>query len=170
MSSIEPYLRANRLAVLEFLTLATRSPDHWMVPLRPGKWSPAELVEHLSITFDESRKVVLGAPSAFPSVPRPLRPVLRALVLRRVNRSGRLPNGRTPPAFSPGLPPPAPAQGRARLERSLGEFEDACGTHLSATSQIASTVFGRITLGEFVRFQEVHVRHHAYQVLARSEP
>lgn len=164
MSNVNSRLSATRTAVDDLLALSDLNAGRWDRALQPGKWLPSQIVEHLALTFEESAKVVRGQASAFPSLPRIARPLLRSFVLRRVNRTGRLPNGKTPAAFDPATGPDTPRAGRARLGGALAAFEQACRESAAGAAVVESSIFGRIGVDEYVRFQEVHTRHHAAQL------
>jgi len=165
MSDVTTALAANRAAVGEFLTAADQSGSHWTVPRAPGKWSPSQVVEHLARSFEESANLVAGAPSKFPTIPRLLRPLVRALFFTRAVKTGRFPSGgRTTGAFNPASGPGSPQEGRARVEAAVEKFERACRARESDAATAESGVFGTVRVTDYVRFQELHTRHHRPQL------
>jgi hypothetical protein len=57
--------------------------------------------------------------------------------------------------------PSTPADGRARLNRASEEFELA----IQRVEGVAtSKVFGTVPVSDYVRFQELHTRHHLAQL------
>lgn len=164
MSDVAAALAANRAAANEFIAAADQAASHWSVPRAPGKWSPAQVVEHVARPLEESAHEVAGVPSTFPSFPALVRPLVRGVFFNRVLKRGRFPRARTPPAFDPASGPASPAEGRARVQASLDEFERACRACAGPT--MSSTIFGTVTVSDYVRFQELHTRHHHRQLLS----
>jgi len=162
--AIQTHLAANRAAVDELLAAAERAKAAWNAPCAPGKWSPSQIVEHVARVLEESAKVVVGAPSAFPSLPRFLRPLVRGLYFSRTLKKNAFPKSKTPQAFHPPTGPADPARARARLEAALGDFERACTTQAARSDSVTSSVFGTVSLEDYARFQELHTRHHARQL------
>src|SRR5262245_49087556 len=155
-------------AVGGFLAAADRSANRWTMPLGYGKWSPAQVVEHVYRIMDQSANVIAGSPSAFPDVPRLLRPVTRLMMFRRILKRGAFLSMRTAPPFDPSAGPPTPADGRLRIDAALTRFTRASRERASAGEQVASKLFGPVAPAEFARFQELHVRHHLLQLSGTS--
>ena len=166
MPTVTDALVKNRVAVESFLADVDKLGGTWTVPRRPGKWCPAQVTEHVSRALDESAKLFAGGEAAFPALPALMRPLARWLLFDRVVRKGSFPRARTNPPMDPQTGPPTPAEGRARLEAALLGFEKqakaAAGTNGDAT--VTSKTFGEVKLSDWVRFQEVHTRHHQRQL------
>ena len=84
----------------------------------------------------------------------------------RTLRKG-FPKARTNRPFDPEEGPPTPADGRARLEGALARFAEACQAQ-AGTERLKTLTFGTVGLVDYVRFQEIHVRHHTKQMPAPS--
>lgn len=153
-----------RAAVGTFLVTVDRAGTTWTVPCAPGKWSPSQVVEHVARIMEESANVVSGAPSKFPTLPIVLRPIARLLVFRRTLRRGAFLRMKAIEAFRPAAGAVTPAGGRVRLEEALARFDRACRARAASGRDVASTVFGVVSVADFVRFQELHVRHHQQQM------
>ncbi len=151
-------------AVAAFLATADSVGATWTVPRAPGKWSPSQVVEHVARIMEESANVVSGASSKFPTLPNVLRPVARLLVFRRILRRGAFLPMKAIEAFKPAAGPDTPAAGRVRLEEALARFELACRARAASGRDVASTLFGVVSVADFARFQELHVRHHQRQL------
>ncbi|HSE66673.1 MAG TPA: hypothetical protein VLB12_06785 [Gemmatimonadales bacterium] len=63
---------------------------------------------------------------------------------------------------------PTPGQGRVRVEQALARFNKACRGREAGRKEMPSTIFGDVSVADFARFQELHVRHHLPQ-LAESD-
>lgn len=170
MSNLEERLEANRIATDVLSRASGRCASVWTEPTAPGKWSPAQIVEHVALTLEEGGNVIAGRPTRLPHVPLPLRVVARFLLFRRVLRKGGFPTARTNAEMNPASGPPTAEAGRARLSGAREAFERECRAHAAATGAgvdvptIRTPFFGRIPLLDFIRFIELHTRHHVKQM------
>jgi hypothetical protein len=62
---------------------------------------------------------------------------------------------------------PTPADGRARLEAAHQTFDEACRRIVSQGDRMRTTVFGAVPVEDYVRFMELHTRHHERQMTDR---
>lgn len=168
MPDINTVLEANHAAVADFLTTAEHASETWTVPRAAGKWSPSQVLEHVARALEESAKVVSGAPSQFPTLPAVLRPIARGLFFNRILRNKAFPKARTNKSLDPSRGPATPAEGRLRLEGALADFERECRACAAGSETVSSTIFGRVRLTEYIRFQELHIRHHRSQLLSHE--
>jgi hypothetical protein len=150
-----------RAAVDDFLRASDGCADVWTAAPAPGKWSPSQLVEHVARSLEESARDAVGQRSKLPQLPAPARFLARQILFKRVLRNGRFPRARTNTAMDPESGPSTPADGRARLNRASEEFELA----IQRVEGVAtSKVFGTVQVSDYVRFQELHTRHHLAQL------
>ena len=164
MADVNEVLAANRTAVNDLLAAAERTGDAWTRPRAPGKWSPAQVVEHVARALEESANVVAGTPSKFPTFPTVLRPIVRSLFFNRVLRKGAFPKAKTIKAMDPGSGSATPADARLRLEAALARFDEKCRGRAVSGQSVTSTLFGTVSVEAYARFQELHTRHHRAQV------
>ena len=163
MSDLQTVLPALHQAVEAFLAAARAVPRaEWGQPRAAGKWSSAQVAEHLALAYEVNRDVMHGHPPPI-SAPRWLRPLIRKFLLGFVLRRGRFPPGsKSPRVFRPGPTPAAPEQLLGRLGTAMAVFEaDAAAL---GTPAIDHPFFGRLPLSDFVRLQEIHTRHHRRQL------
>jgi hypothetical protein len=163
MKSIDSALEDLRGAARQFTEAAARSASAWNTPRAPGKWSPAQLTEHVARSLDESANEVAELPCKFPRLPALVRPLLRAAFFNRVVRTGHFPRGRTARAFNPIEGAPSPAEGRARLEAAAARLEQAARACATEDRRVRSGLFGSCALEDYVRFQALHTQHHRRQ-------
>ncbi len=169
MSDLTTVLRQNREAVDEMLAATQRVSTVWTTPRAAGKWSPAQLVEHVACALEQSAHVVAGRPSDFPRIPRLFRPLLRGFFFDKVLRNERFPGGLTTNRpLDPAAGPASPAAAKVRLEAALGQLVQAAGARNREAGPLTSTVFGRVTLSDYLRFQAIHTRHHSRQLVPPS--
>jgi hypothetical protein len=169
VARIDTVLTASRAASEQLLADAEAMAAVWATPRAPGKWSPSQIVEHVARSYDGAVQMAEGLPSAFPRLPVVLHPLLR-IVFRHLIRKGSFPNGRTTKAMNPLEGPTSPEEGRARLAAAHARFEAACRDLAARGAPIRTTMFGAVPVEDFVRFLEIHTRHHDRQIGARETP
>jgi DinB superfamily len=169
MADIDAALAACKDATEQLIGAAESAGPAWATPRAPGKWSPSQIVEHVARALEESANVAAGRPSKFPKVPAVLHPVLRSVLFKRVLKNSSFPKGRTNKAMNPASGPSTPADGRARLEAAHGKFAAACRELASRRALVRSPIFGAVNVEDYVRFMELHTRHHRKQIGSRPE-
>ena len=107
-----------------------------------------------------------GRPSKFPTLPAVFRPFVRGLLFNRVLRKGAFPKTKTNKAMNPVSGPATPDEGRARLKTAHREFDAVC-RRLAASGERIRTIFGVVPVEDYVRFMELHTRHHRSQMADR---
>jgi hypothetical protein len=164
MSELDNSLAGLHAAVAALLATADKVRAAWKVPRAPGKWSPSQVVEHVSRIMEESAKVAAGEPSAFPTMNRLLHPVLRLFFFKRVLRKGDFPKAKAIDAMDPPFGAATPGEARVRLEGVLARYDKACRARAASGQKVANPMFGPVAVADFARFQEIHVRHHHRQL------
>ena len=91
-------------------------------------------------------------------------PARAGLLFKRVLRKGAFPKAKTNKAMNPVSGPATPAEGRIRLETAHQKFDEACRQIASHGERLRTTVFGAVPVEEYVRFMELHTRHHGRQL------
>ncbi len=167
MSDIASLIAANRAAVDELLATAERAGSHWLTPRAPGKWSPAQVVEHVARALEAAGNVVAGRPSNLPTLPGFIRPVA-GWFLRRVVKTGSFPKAKTNRAMNPAGSAPnvpaTPAAARTRLDTAFAAFERDCKARVATGRPVESPAFGVVSVEDYARFTELHTRHHTKQI------
>jgi hypothetical protein len=134
----------------------------------PGKWTPAQIVQHLAIGIDGSGRT-FESRRAKPSMRRRPRTAGQRLGCLLVLRLGWIIPGReSPPDVRPTEHPD-----RAAVERQL---RDGVARFLRLDRELAERsrdlfvkhpYLGDLTLPEWLRFHALHSAHHAKQIRAR---
>lgn len=169
MTDITPLVQRNRAALDELLRAAevAASEGHWTTPRAPGKWSPQQVVEHVAMAYEEGSNVITGRPSKLPTLPAIVRPFAR-MFFNRVVRAGKFAKAKTnremDPARAGGAGPANPSEARTRLDDAFGKFEEACRARAASGDRVSSGAFGKVALEDYVRFAELHTRHHTKQI------
>ena len=157
-------LAADRDAVETFRRTAEAvPPDRWGTPRAPGKWSPAQVVEHIALAYETNTRLLRGRVPG--GAPRWLRPLIRKFLLGMVLRRGDFARrARAPKIMEPAVSQPAApaAELLARLDAAAGNFEAGAAAHLGDT--LEHPFFGKVPLTDIVRLSEIHTRHHTSQL------
>ena len=164
MADIQTALAACGEATEGLAAAGERAGSNWTVSPAPGKWSPRQIVEHVARALEQSAKVAAGQPSAFPKVPAVLHPVIRGLFFTRVLKNSRFPKARTNKAMNPASGPATPSAGRARLGEAQRTFAEACRQLAARGGGMRTTTFGTVRVEDYIRFMELHTRHHEKQI------
>jgi hypothetical protein len=168
MADLDSALSASKEAMERLIAAGERSAPAWTRARAPGKWSPSQIVEHVARSLEESAHMAVGRPSKFPKLPAVVHPIVRGLLFKRVLRKSEFPKAKTNKAMNPASGPATPAEGRARLEAAHQQFEAACRQLGSRGERMRTTIFGAVPVEDYVRFMELHTRHHGKQMTGQS--
>jgi hypothetical protein len=144
-------------------TLRSVPADAWLRPRAEGKWSPAEVADHLALVY----RVMLAELDGAPAIPRRAGPaatrILRWVVLPHI-------------LFHRSIPVRVKAPREVRPRRDLpGPEETACslaelGSRLEARlaadgdARITHPYFGSLDAATALRFCAAHMEHHHRQI------
>jgi hypothetical protein len=159
------------LAVLPDLVLgplADRADADWY-QAPPGKWCPAQIVQHLALGVEYSARTFESRRARAP-MRRRRRSARELIAYVLVLRVGWIPGRRRAPAATR----PAEHPERTAVER---QFREALERFLVVERELLPArradlfakhpVLGDLTLPEWGRFHVWHCRHHAQQIRAR---
>lgn len=145
--------------------IETQDPARWKEPVAAGKWTPAEIAQHLSLSYAPAIEE-LGGGAGFPVrlswLPRTF---ARAVVMPRILR-GRFPRRAPAPRETrPRGGAPDPAAGADALRRSAAEFERRLAeAHAAGSARVTHPYFGRLDAVTILRILAVHAAHHRAQL------
>lgn len=134
-----------------------------------GKWSAAEIIEHLAASYHSTAK---GMERVIAHGPPGERPTLKQrLATFVVVTMGRLPEGRQAPEFT--IPKGIGFQQAMTLLRDGVELMDSaitrCEEQFGKSTKIANhPILGPMTAQQWRKFHFVHAQHHAKQIQQRS--
>lgn len=162
MNDLDSALEAQRTAADAFESAVRAVPDaSWNVPREPGKWSPAQVADHVVVSTRVARGAFAGT-AGMAGIPRFLRGLARTFYFDKVVMKGFPRKGKGPPAFAPAQDPAPRADLLARLEEEVAAFEEAARTGRDAGRiTLEHGFFGRIAIGDYVLFNARHLDHHA---------
>jgi hypothetical protein len=138
----------------------------WDAPYAPRKWSPAQITEHLTRTYDVVLNQLRGGSGLRVRSNWVVRGLLRTTVLRWIFRHRALPRGaKAPSEVVPERVGGTQAEAVARMAARAREFEQEVwerrghrGLHLT------HHLFGEIALLPGVDFVAIHIEHHHRQI------
>lgn len=160
-------LDAHRAAVGDFLSAAERVAEaQWAVPREEGKWSPADIAEHLAIAYDVLIDEMNGGPGMRVVTTWWQRLLLDFTVVPKLLMTGEFPKGaRAPREVRPANVPAAKDAAFARLRQRSEEFNARIEAFAkNGSGRLTHAYFGKKKLIDVVRFCEVHVAHHRRQL------
>jgi hypothetical protein len=159
-------------AVEEYAAAARRVaavPGLWLAGPADGRWSPAQITQHLVMAFEAVSRELAGEPGMALRTTAWQRLLLRFTIQRRLLRGGAFPQGARSPREAR---PPATAEDAATLvprfevlaaalESRLAERRDA-----DPRAQLTHPYFGRLSLRDTVYISARHIDHHRAQLPA----
>ena len=156
----------HRTAIASYLARARRlTSERWVVPRAPGKWSPAEISEHLALTYELGLGELRGGPSAEIRTSFWMRLVLRWFVMPKLLAGGTLTRAVTAPREIRNPVAGEQAATLARLEQLAGVLEgelDVAATR--GPLRFTHPYFGALSAVQALGFLAFHARHHEAQV------
>lgn len=165
-AALSAALAEHRAALDAYAARAGRvPPEDWERPCTPGKWSPAEITEHLRLALEKLREELEGKPAMRIVLPAWKTFLLRRTILRRILRTRRFPRNAPAPReirpASPGLPRDTALK---RLVDEADRFETASRAGTARGRRLTHPYFGTIPLARFHRLLATHARHHGEQI------
>lgn len=172
MPTLADAMTDNQRAVERFAAACRAVPaSSWPAPTAPGKWSPAQIAEHVALAYELSRKALTGS---FPgtSAPAFLRPLIRRFFLAPVLRRGAFGRrAKAPGVFLPGPVSSTPESAAARVIETSAAFEQLLAdTARSGGDSINHPFFGTVALADYLRLQAIHTNHHLRQLPGAGTP
>jgi hypothetical protein len=140
--------------------------EHWKAARAPGKWSPAEITEHLSLTYEHLLGELRGGPPMRVKGSWLFRFLARYRFLPKLLRDGTVPPGvRAPREVRPRIPTEDRLEALERFQALAVEFEEEITSRrASGAGALTHPYFGRLGPDRGIRFVEVHIRHHIRQL------
>jgi len=159
---------AHAAAITAFLVAARKLPETaWERPMSAGKWTPAQVAEHLRLTYVVLQNELAGGTGLRIRTPWLIRQLLRLRILPRILATGRLPAGaRASSEIRPGNGPFPRDQVLDALQVAANVAEESVARRWDERGAgITHHVFGHVDLPRAMRFLTVHTDHHTRQLL-----
>lgn len=160
----------NRRSITEFVTLARSvAASAWNAQPVPGKWSPAQVTEHVALAYEKTREL-LQNPGTQRGAPALLRPVIRFLYVRPILKTGKFPSGgKAPKQFHPvAADQPIDALCQRLEQAATGLESDLEAMQRQGKNAFTHPIFGLISLPDALQFQAFHTTHHRRQLSPRN--
>ncbi len=158
----------HRAAVAECVAAVAAVPaDAWTRPLAPGKWSPAEVAEHLAISYDPPLAELSGGLSFRIRVPWWKRRALRWAMLPGILNGGFPAGAPAPREIRPRHTESSPEEASRRLAANADRFLESL-TEARAARRVRLThpYFGKLRPAQTVMLLTSHALHHRRQLPA----
>ncbi|MEO8503265.1 MAG: DinB family protein [Acidobacteriota bacterium] len=158
-------LENHRRAVRDVLTVLESVPERrWGASLAKGKWTVAQLTEHLALSYEIALDGLTGGPGMKQVLPWWKTRFLRLTILRRILRGQGFPEGAPAPReLRPGMEPLNRDQGIERLRATAAEAESALES-APDSARVPHAYFGLLTAKQILGVQTAHLDHHRTQV------
>ena len=165
MPQLTQVLQLNRDADHAILERARGIPvDRWAAPRAPGKWSPAQVTDHVGVSTRVARDAVAMKPG-LGSIPGFLRPIARTFFLTPALKNGFPKKGKGPPIFAPAHDPMPRPDLIARIDSEVTDFErETREMEKGGKTSFVHGFFGEVSLADYVMFNALHFDHHREQL------
>lgn len=142
-------------------------PQKWLVPRANDKWTPAQVVDHLSRVYDVVTTEVEGGKGMRLRMTFPQRLFLRLLFLPRILRGGYFPENAPAPYET------RPGEGAADQRAAISEFRARAAKFAAAVAKahdsghrvrITHAYFGTAPVDKATLLCARHIEHHEKQL------
>ncbi|HEU0055416.1 MAG TPA: DinB family protein [Longimicrobium sp.] len=158
----------HQVALAAYLdTAAAVADEAWTRPWAPGKWTPAQITEHLSLAYEAGLTEIATGQGMKEKLHGWRQRVTRWVFLPHILFHRSFPvRARSPREIRPPETPALPRPEALRRLRELGErFEvELDRARRSGGGRLTHPYFGKIEPVKGMRFFAVHLEHHARQV------
>jgi hypothetical protein len=154
-------------AAQDVVAAAERVPaDRWLQPRAEGKWSPAEVLEHLSLAYDVLLRELAGGEGMAIRTKLWQRILLRFTIVPGILRGGAFPKGARAPRET------RPALTTTDQRAAIAAFRDRAARLAAAASDAQSrrgvklthAYFGRASVCDSLLLCARHLQHHQQQL------
>ena len=140
-------------------------PDAWIAPIGDGKWSPAEILEHLNLTFDVLLRELNGGVGMAVMTKAWQRILLKLMIVPRLLRGGAFPRGaRAPRELRPRVTC-AQSEAIAGFRERAAQLAAAAEKSESVPrTRLTHAYFGTASVAKGVLLCARHIQHHQKQI------
>lgn len=158
-------MREHDESVAAFVARASAVSDAaWSRPVAEGKWSPAQVTEHVTLAYEAVLRDLSGGAAMRLRARWWQRVLLRRFLLPRILAKGRIPvAARAPREIRPGDGSIDRASLLARLTGGAKGLDETLCVQGDA-ARVVHPYFGSLRGREILRFCAVHTNHHAPQL------
>jgi hypothetical protein len=165
VTEVESAIALQRHAADNFKSAALRVPEPaWNVPRAPGKWSPAQVTDHVGVTTKVAHDALAGRAN-MGGIPKFLRPIAGAFFFKPVIAKGFPKKGKGPAIMAPAHEPMPREQLLRRLDDEVESIARAAADMARAgRTHFEHSFFGRLAVADYIRFNALHLDHHREQL------
>lgn len=164
---------ADHRAAVEAVADALRRVElsAWRVPVRPGKWTPAEIAHHLALAYEPPLSELSGGPGYALRIPWWKRRLLRWKFLGGIVRRGEFPWGAPAPReIRPRTDAPDQGEAVGRLREAAALFERRLAeAQAQRRVRLKHAYFGPLTPRQTLKLLAAHAYHHEKQLPGRRK-
>ncbi len=158
---------ADHREAIEAVARTVESLDRgvWNVAREPGKWSPAEIAQHLILSYGPPFAELAGGAGFSVRLPWWKRTVLRWKVLPKILYAEKFPKGAPAPKEArPKAGAASPEEAARLLRENAGQFELRLSeAHAARSVRLTHSYFGKLTASQILKLMAVHAHHHRAQ-------
>ncbi|HSU14707.1 DinB family protein [Longimicrobium sp.] len=157
----------HRAALAAFLNAAEAATDEaWSAPWAPGKWTRAQIAEHLALAYEAALHEIRTGEAMRPRLPPWRQKLLRWVLLPHILFHRTFPLRAVSPRE---IRPPEATRPRREQLRRLRELGERFEVELDVARRgggggISHPYFGRVGPVKGMRFVAVHIEHHTRQI------
>jgi len=145
--------------------IRTVAGEAWEKTREPKKWSPAEIAEHLAVSYDPLLRELDGDTGFRIVVPWWKRRILRWKFLAPILAGTFPPGVPAPREIRPAATAASPEDGARKLTERAGVFLDRLAqARQSGRSRLTHPYLGRLSDVDALRFLTSHAHHHRRQL------
>jgi hypothetical protein len=147
------------------LVVERQDPGGWHVAPQAGKWSPAEIAQHLVLAYEPPLAELEGGAGFAVRLPWWKRVVARRRFLPGI-LAGRFPRGAPAPReIRPKTGAASPAEAARALRENAARFESRLvEAHALRPVRLTHAYFGKLTAPQILQLLAVHAAHHRDQL------
>ncbi len=160
-------IRQHSDAVQTFVDAASRlNTGSWLRPVGEGKWSPAEISEHLKLVYERTLLELRGGTGIEIRSNWLLQRFLRLAILPRILKTGKFPKGaKSPHEMRPTTIIEDQPKALAQFSSLAGEFQSELVKRKGLLeTRLTHHVFGYLNALEGLRLVTMHIVHHQRQL------
>jgi hypothetical protein len=166
--------RIHAAAAADLIAAAQEVPrDSWMQPRAEGKWSPADVVEHLNLAYDALLKDLDGGGGMKIRTKLWQRILLRYTLVPKLLRGGAFPENARAPRETRPANTNADQQAAIDTFRQRSERFDSTAAEAVAGGRrvkVTHAYFGRASITEGMLLCARHIQHHLKQLIVKNTP
>ena len=152
-------------AAAELIAVAERVPaDRWLVPRADGKWSPAEVLEHLTLAYEVILRELEGGGGMAIRTKWWQRLLLRVRVIPKILRGEGFPAGARAPRETRPSPPALDQHAAIARFRELGARVEAKAAEQNGRRKLTHAYFGSASICDSMLLCARHIDHHRAQL------